>query len=117
MESSIANFSSRALGLKGIDVTSFASAIKALGSVDRAVRRVSSERSKLGSLQNRLTSTINNLTVTTNNLQAAESRIRDVDIAVETVSFTRTQILIQAGTAQLAQANALPQQALQLLGG
>ena len=117
LESSIANFSSRALGLKGIDVTSFASAIKALGSVDRAVRRVSSERSKLGSLQNRLTSTINNLTVTTNNLQAAESRIRDVDIAVETVSFTRTQILIQAGTAQLAQANALPQQALQLLGG
>ena len=68
-------------------------------------------------MQNRLTSTINNLTVTTNNLQAAESRIRDVDIAVETVSFTRTQILIQAGTAQLAQANALPQQALQLLGG
>ncbi len=117
LESSIANFSARALGLKGIDVTSFASAIKALGSVDRAVRRVSSERSKLGSLQNRLTSTINNLTVTTNNLQAAESRIRDVDIAVETVSFTRTQILIQAGTAQLAQANALPQQALQLLGG
>ena len=117
LESSIANFSARALGLKGIDVTSFASAVKALGSVDRAVRRVSSERSKLGSLQNRLTSTINNLTVTTNNLQAAESRIRDVDIAVETVSFTRTQILIQAGTAQLAQANALPQQALQLLGG
>ena len=117
LESSIANFSARALGLKGIDVTSFSSAIKALGSVDHAVRRVSSERSKLGSLQNRLTSTINNLTVTTNNLQAAESRIRDVDIAVETVSFTRTQILIQAGTAQLAQANALPQQALQLLGG
>ena len=117
LESSIANFSARALGLKGIDVTSFASAIKALGTVDRAVRKVSSERSKLGSLQNRLTSTINNLTVTTNNLQAAESRIRDVDIAVETVSFTRTQILIQAGTAQLAQANALPQQALQLLGG
>jgi len=117
LQSSIANFSATALGLKGLDVTSFSSAVKALGQVDRAVRRVSSERSKLGSLQNRLTSTINNLTVTTTNLQAAESRIRDVDIAIETVSFTRNQILIQAGTAQLAQANALPQQALQLLGG
>ncbi|MBT3783565.1 hypothetical protein HOF92_01240, partial [bacterium] len=117
LESSIANFKAAALGLKGIDITNFASAVKALGSVDRAVNTVSSERSKLGSLQNRLTSTINNLTVTTTNLQAAESRIRDVDIAVETVDFTRTQILIQAGTAQLAQANALPQQALQLLGG
>lgn len=117
LESSIANFKAAALGLKGIDITNFASAVKALGSVDRAVNVVSSERSKLGSLQNRLTSTINNLTVTTTNLQAAESRIRDVDIAVETVDFTRTQILIQAGTAQLAQANALPQQALQLLGG
>ncbi len=117
LESSIANFSANALGLKGIDITNFASATKALGSVDVAVNRVSSERSKLGSLQNRLTSTINNLTVTTTNLQAAESRIRDVGLALETVSFTRTQILIQAGTAQLAQANALPQQALQLLGG
>jgi flagellin len=117
LESSIANFSSEALGLTGLDVTSLASARKALAAVDRAVNRVSSERSKLGSLQNRLTSTINNLTVTATNLQAAESRIRDVDVAQETVQFTRNQILIQAGTAQLAQANALPQQALQLLGG
>ncbi|PCJ20319.1 MAG: hypothetical protein COB02_04595 [Candidatus Cloacimonadota bacterium] len=117
LESSIANFSAEALGLNGLDVTSFPAAVKALGAIDHAVNLVSSERSKLGSLQNRLTSTINNLTVTSTNLQAAESRIRDVDIAVETVNFTRTQILIQAGTAQLAQANALPQQALQLLGG
>ncbi len=115
--SSIANFSSKALGLEGLDVTSFGASNKALGAIDRAVNKVSSERSKLGSLQNRLTNTINNLTVTTTNLQAAESRIRDVDIASETVNFTRNQILIQAGTAQLAQANALPQQALQLLGG
>ncbi len=117
LESSIANFTSRSLGLDGLDVTSFRSATKALGAIDRAVNQVSSERSKLGSLQNRLTSTVNNLTVTSTNLQAAESRIRDVDVAMETVAFTRNQILIQAGTAQLAQANALPQQALQLLGG
>jgi flagellin len=117
MESSIANFSANALGIVGLDVTSLASARKALAAVDIAVNKVSSERSKLGSLQNRLTSTINNLTVTSTNLQAAESRIRDVDVAMETVSFTRNQILIQSGTAQLAQANALPQQALQLLGG
>ncbi|MCO4783913.1 MAG: hypothetical protein KC646_16410 [Candidatus Cloacimonetes bacterium] len=117
LESSIANFSAEALGLNGLDVTSFPAAVRALGAIDNAVNLVSSERSKLGSLQNRLTSTINNLTVTSTNLQAAESRIRDVDIAEETVNFTRNQILIQAGTAQLAQANALPQQALQLLGG
>jgi flagellin len=117
LESNIANFSANALGLVGIDVTSLSSAKKALAAVDQAVNKVSSERSKLGSLQNRLTSTINNLTVTSTNLQAAESRIRDVDVAQETVQFTRNQILIQAGTGQLAQANALPQQALQLLGG
>jgi flagellin len=117
MDSSIGSFSANALGLVGLDVTSINSAKKALAAIDIAVNRVSSERSKLGSIQNRLGSTINNLTVTSTNLQAAESRIRDVDVAEETVSFTRSQILIQAGTAQLAQAKALPQQALQLIGG
>jgi flagellin len=60
---------------------------------------------------------MNNLTVTSNNLQATESLIRDVDVAQETIEFTRNQILIQAGTAQLAQARALPQNAMQLIGG
>jgi flagellin len=59
---------------------------------------------------------MSNLTVTSTNLSSFESSIRDVDLATETVDFTRNQILIQAGTAQLAQAKALPQQALQLLG-
>lgn len=112
----IINTSSRALGISGLDVTNVRSATRALGAIDRAVNIISSERSKLGSLQNRLNSTVNNLTVTTTNLQSTESKIRDVDVAMETVEFTRNQILLQAGTGQLAQAKALPQQALQLLG-
>ncbi|PCJ18721.1 MAG: hypothetical protein COB02_09805 [Candidatus Cloacimonadota bacterium] len=112
----VANFSAESLGLKGLDITNTNSATRALGLIDAAVQKVSSERSKLGSLQNRMTSTVNNLTVTSTNLQATESKIRDVDIAKETVEFTRNQILIQAGTAQLAQAKGLGNTALQLLG-
>ncbi|MCO4783252.1 MAG: hypothetical protein KC646_13080 [Candidatus Cloacimonetes bacterium] len=112
----VINTSAEALGLKGLDITNVKSATRALGAIDNAVQVISSERSKLGSLQNRLTSTINNLTVTSTNLQATESKIRDVDVAKETVEFTRNQIMIQAGTAQLAQAKALPQNAMQLLG-
>ena len=111
------NTTSDALGLKGLDVTNVRSATRALGAIDVAVNKISSERSRLGSLQNRLNSTVNNLTVTSTNLQSTESKIRDVDVAMETVTFTRNQILIQAGTTQLAQAKALPQQALQLLQG
>jgi|SaaInl4_135m_RNA_FD_contig_71_317902_length_2805_multi_7_in_0_out_0_1 flagellin len=113
----IVNSSAEALGLKGLDVTNVKTATKALGDIDRAVNAISSERSKLGSLQNRMTSTISNLTVTSTNLQATESLIRDVDVAKETVEFTRSQILIQAGTAQLAQAKGLTQGAIQLLQG
>jgi len=112
----VINTSAEALGLVGLDVTNVRSATRALATVDSAVNLISSERSKLGSLQNRLNSTVNNLTVTSTNLQATESKIRDVDVAMETVMFTRNQILLQAGVAQLAQAKALPQQALQLLG-
>jgi flagellin-like hook-associated protein FlgL len=112
----VINTSAQALRLKGLDITNIRNATSALGSIDDAIQVVSSERSKLGSLQNRLTSTMSNLTVTSTNLSSFESSIRDVDLATETVDFTRNQILIQAGTAQLAQAKALPQQALQLLG-
>ena len=113
----IVNTSAESLQLNGLDITSTRAATKALGLIDAAVNRISSERSKLGSLQNRLNSTINNLNVTTTNLQATESKIRDVDIATETLEFTRSQIMIQAGTAQLAQAKGLSQNALQLLQG
>ncbi|PCJ18178.1 MAG: hypothetical protein COB02_11355 [Candidatus Cloacimonadota bacterium] len=112
----IINTSAEALGLKGLDITNVKSATRALGAIDTAVQIISSERSKLGSLQNRLNSTINNLTVTATNLQSTESKIRDVDVAKETVEFTRNQIMMQAGTAQLAQAKGLNQNALQLLG-
>jgi flagellin len=78
---------------------------------------VSTNRANLGAVQNRLEHTISNLSVATENLSASESRIRDTDMAQEMVSFTRSQILTQAGTAMLAQANQAPQQVLQLLRG
>ncbi|MGY6499384.1 MAG: flagellin, partial [Acidimicrobiales bacterium] len=88
----------------------------ALDAIDAAISTVSAERGTLGATQNRFESTINNLQVTTENLAASESRIRDTDMALEMVSFTRHQILTQAGTAMLGQANQLPQGVLRLLG-
>lgn len=83
--------------------------------VDLAIKAVSDERAKLGAKQNRLEHTINNLTTTSENLTAAESRIRDVDMAKEMMEFTKNNILNQAATAMLAQANQAPQGVLQLL--
>ena len=112
----IRNATADSLGLKGTDVTNINAATDALGKIDDAIQAVSSERSKLGAVQNRLSATINNTTVSHANLSSFESSIRDVDLAKETVEFTRRQILTQAGTAQLAQAKAIPQGGLQLLG-
>ena len=84
--------------------------------IDAAIKNVSAERSMLGATQNRLDHTINNLTTTSENLTAAESRIRDVDMAKEMMNFTKNNILNQASTAMLAQANQMPQGVLQLLG-
>lgn len=100
----------------GINVTTQSAANSAISIIDNAIANVSSERSKLGSVQNRLDHTINNLTATSENLTAAESRIRDVDMAKEMMSFTKNNILNQAATAMLAQANQMPQGVLQLLG-
>jgi len=83
--------------------------------IDDAIEAVSSLRGRLGASQNRFESTISNLQVTTENLAASESRIRDTDMALEMVTFTRHQIMLQAGTAMLAQANAAPQTVLRLL--
>jgi flagellin len=88
---------------------------KAIKIIDDAINDVSSERAKLGATQNRLEHTINNLTTTSENLSAAEARIRDVDMAQEMMEFTRTNILTQAATAMLAQANQMPNSVLQLL--
>ena len=83
--------------------------------VNTAIETVSAERAKLGAVQNRLEHTIKNLDVAAENLQASESRIRDTDMAQEMMNFTRTNILQQAATAMLAQANQAPQGVLQLL--
>ena len=87
----------------------------AIGLIDNAIKTVSSTRSDLGAIQNRFDHTINNLNVAVENLTASESRIRDADMAQEMVGFTRNQILTQAGTAMLAQANQASQGVLQLL--
>jgi len=88
----------------------------ALSRVDAALSNLNAYRSKLGSTQNRLERAINNLDADIENSVASNSRIRDVDFASETADFTRSQILIQSGTAILAQANSSPQAALSLLG-
>jgi flagellin len=97
------------------DLTDAAKATIALGKIDTAIASVSTERAGLGAMQNRLEHKINNLNVAVENLSASESRIRDTDMAQEMVAFTRSQILSQAGTAMLAQANQAPQGVLKLL--
>jgi flagellin len=104
-----------ALGLNGVLVTDRESAARSITIIDGAIDRVSNQRAKLGAYQNRLEHTINNLTVAGENLTAAESRIRDTDMAKEMMNFTKLQIMLQAGTSMLAQANTLPQNVLSLL--
>ncbi|WP_025786014.1 flagellin [Sporosarcina sp. D27] len=101
--------------LKGIDISSQASASAAVKTINDAIETVSAERSKLGATQNRLEHTINNLGTSSENLTAAESRIRDVDMAKEMMSFTKNNILTQAAQAMLAQAQQSSQGVLQLL--
>jgi flagellin len=97
------------------NVLSVTSANDALQRVDAALTSVSNLRSQFGAIQNRFESTIANLTAVSENLQASRSRIQDADFAAETAALTRAQILQQAGTAILAQANAAPQTVLALL--
>ncbi|WP_298802618.1 flagellin [uncultured Pseudokineococcus sp.] len=112
------------LGLNTIDVTTPAAAgppavpsgaQSAIALIDTAIGTVSTARADLGAKQNRLEMTIKNLNVSVENLSASESRIRDTDMAAEMVSFTKSQILSQAGTAMLAQANQMGQGVLSLL--
>jgi flagellin len=103
---------------EGNDVTGdAASAQAALETLDKAIAATSTSRATLGATQNRLQVTVSNLQSANNNLSAANSRIRDVDVAEESASMTRNNILSQAGLAVLAQANQLPSQALSLLRG
>jgi flagellin len=99
---------------QSIDTAS--NALTAIGKLDTAITNLSEQRGKLGAKQNRLASTVNNLQTTRENLSASNSRIRDVDVASESVRMTRSQILMQAGTSVLAQANQVPSMALSLIG-
>jgi len=101
--------------LTAINLTTDAGAQAALDTLDTAIKAVSAERAGLGATQNRLEHTVANLGVAVENLTASESRIRDVDMASEMATYTRNNILSQAGTAMLAQANQVPQSVLQLL--
>lgn len=104
------------LGVSAVTVSSMASAVSAISTIDNALKSVTTLRSSFGAYQNRLEFTINTLAIQEENASASESAIRDADIAEETISFTRNQILVSAGTSVLAQANVVPQTALQLLG-
>jgi flagellin len=99
------------------DLLSTDNAVTAITALDNAIKDVSTVRSTLGAYQNRFEHTINNLNVAVENLSASESRIRDTDMAQEMMSMTRSQILSQAGTAMLSQANQSSQSVMQLLRG
>lgn len=105
-----------ALGIGGIDFSTKEGAQEALSQLDSAQTSISGTRANLGALQNRLTSTVDNLGVAQENMSAANSRIRDTDVAQASSEMTRNNILLQAGTSTLAQANASNQLALKLIG-
>jgi flagellin len=109
----IGKVSAADLGLNALDLT--ADPDSAISAVDDAIKTISDSRAGLGAYQNRFEHTINNLNVTVENLSASESRIRDTDMAQEMVGFTRNQILTQAGTSMLSQANQASQNVLSLL--
>lgn len=114
-DASKADANSAALGVNLTSVADKASAQNSLAAVDSAIVSVSAMRADFGAIQNRLQSTIGNLAVSVENLSAANSRIRDVDIAEETAEMTKNNILLQAGTSVLAQANQTSNTALSLL--
>ncbi len=112
---SINGMNTTGLGVNGNTIDTAANAQTAITDVRTAVNKVSTQRADLGAMQNRLEHKIANLDISAENTQAAESRIRDVDIAKEMTAFTKNNILSQAATAMLAQANSAPQNVLSLL--
>jgi flagellin len=114
--SGISGLDAAGLGTSSLDISSLASAQAAISAIDTAIKGVSTVRSYLGATQNRFTHTINNLNVAIQNETAANSRIRDTDMAQEMTNFSKSQVLVQAGTAMLAQANQSSQSILKLLG-
>ena len=104
-----------ALSIDTLSVTGASGALDALEAINTAIGSVTAIRGQVGSVQNRLVRTISNLNISVENLQAAESQIRDADIAEEVALLTRNQIMVQASTAMVGQANLIPQSVLQLL--
>jgi flagellin len=104
-------------GIASVDLSTATGAQNAIATIDSALANINSSRANLGALQNRFASVVSNLATTSENLSASRSRIVDADFAAETANLTRSQILQQAGTAMLAQANSLPQNVLSLLRG
>ena len=104
------------LSIDTLSVTTATAALTALDSINTAISAVTAGRGKVGAVSNRLVRSISNLSISVENLQAAESQIRDADIAEEVALLTRNQILVQASTAMVGQANLIPQAVLQLLG-
>lgn len=111
----IADLSAAGLAVAAVDISTAAGASTALGLVDTAIQTVATERAKLGAVSNRLDTTVNNLTSAVTNLSEAKSRIQDTDFSVETTKLASAQILAQASTAMLAQANQSQQGVLNLL--
>ena len=111
----ISDMSATALKVADVKVSTAIGAQNAITKIDAAIQQVSSERSRLGAVQNRLEYTVDNLKVMSENLTSAESRIRDLDMALEMTNFTKNNILNQAAQSMLAQANQMPQGVLQLL--
>jgi flagellin len=111
----ITGFSTAGLGIDDLSVSSFAGASVALAAIDAAISGIGGARADLGALTNRFQSTIRNLSNISENVQGARSQIRDTDFAAETSELTRNQIIQQASTVILSQANQRPQSALQLL--
>ena len=111
----LTNGSSDLKRVADLDVTTFKKATEALKTVDSSLAFISGERAKLGALQSRFETSIASLNITSENLSASRSRILDADFAAETANLSRTQILQQAGTAMVAQANQIPQGVLALL--
>lgn len=105
------------VGFANLDISTIAGADNAIAAMDAALKSVNESRADLGAIQNRFTSVVSNLQTTSENLSASRSRIVDADFAEETAALTRNQILQQAGTAMLAQANSLPNNVLSLLKG
>jgi len=113
---SIANSGSTSLGLNDELLSSSTGAQKAIAALDTALQTINTSRGTLGATQNRLEMTMSNLAIMHENMAAGNSRIKDVDVAEESAAMSRNQILSQAGTSVLAQANQLPQSALSLIG-